>query len=125
MQYLSIIFFGLFLFCCYIANPADPVGSARPKFPMTDTMRAFTVRHGYTQTLFCPAQAFPVPAFRYNTSFHRFLHHYKYINKTAHSTWVVDTLTREKNYTTSRSFDSTKPFMQLHIVLNIVKPTSR
>ncbi|XP_044595906.1 Down syndrome cell adhesion molecule-like protein Dscam2 isoform X23 [Cotesia glomerata] len=43
----------------------EPVGSARPKFPMTDTMRAFGIPQGHTQTLFCPAQAFPVPAFRW------------------------------------------------------------
>ena len=43
----------------------EPVGSARPKFPTLDTMSAFTVRRKESQTLFCPAQAFPVPAFRY------------------------------------------------------------
>ncbi|XP_011303881.1 Down syndrome cell adhesion molecule-like protein Dscam2 isoform X1 [Fopius arisanus] len=50
----------------------EPVASARPKFPMTDTSRTYTIRHSRTQTLFCPAQAYPIPAFRW----------YKFLNGT-------------------------------------------
>ncbi|CAD6214604.1 GSCOCT00004135001.2-RA-CDS [Cotesia congregata] len=42
----------------------EPVTSTKPKFPMTENSRTYTVRSNEPLTLFCPAQAFPVPAFR-------------------------------------------------------------
>ncbi|XP_057326074.1 cell adhesion molecule Dscam2 isoform X15 [Microplitis mediator] len=43
----------------------EPVASTKPKFPMTENSRTYTVRSNEPLTLFCPAQAFPVPAFRW------------------------------------------------------------
>ncbi|KAK0077247.1 hypothetical protein PV325_004233 [Microctonus aethiopoides] len=43
----------------------EPVASAKPKFTMTENSRTYTVHSNKPLTLFCPAQAFPVPAFRY------------------------------------------------------------
>lgn len=67
--YVFFIFIFIFLYfhLSIILRLSEPVGSARPKFPMTDTSRTYTVSRGSKQTLFCPAQAFPVPAFRYQT----------------------------------------------------------
>lgn len=46
---------------------AEPVAGAKPKFPMTEnsrTLTTYTVSRDQPLTLPCPAQAFPVPAFR-------------------------------------------------------------
>ncbi|XP_044596101.1 Down syndrome cell adhesion molecule-like protein Dscam2 isoform X46 [Cotesia glomerata] len=43
----------------------EPVTSTKPKFPMTENSRTYTVRSNEPLTLFCPAQAFPIPAFRW------------------------------------------------------------
>lgn len=46
----------------------EPVASTKPKFPMTENSRTYTtytVRRELPLTLPCPAQAFPVPVFRY------------------------------------------------------------
>ncbi|XP_076390031.1 Down syndrome cell adhesion molecule 1 isoform X8 [Megachile rotundata] len=46
----------------------EPVASTKPKFPMTENSRTYTtytVGHTQPLTLPCPAQAFPVPAFRW------------------------------------------------------------
>ncbi|XP_076544942.1 Down syndrome cell adhesion molecule 1 isoform X13 [Osmia lignaria lignaria] len=46
----------------------EPVASTRPKFPMTEnsrTLTTYTVGRDQPLTLPCPAQAFPVPAFRW------------------------------------------------------------
>ncbi|XP_043509532.1 Down syndrome cell adhesion molecule-like protein Dscam2 isoform X5 [Frieseomelitta varia] len=46
----------------------EPVGSSKPKFPMTENSRAYityTVQRDEALTLPCPAQAFPVPVFRW------------------------------------------------------------
>lgn len=46
---------------------AEPVAGAKPKFPMTEnsrTLTTYTVSRDQPLTLSCPAQAFPVPAFR-------------------------------------------------------------
>ncbi|KAH0947635.1 hypothetical protein HN011_008034 [Eciton burchellii] len=43
----------------------EPVASTKPKFPMTENSRTYTVHCDRPLTLMCPAQAFPVPAFRY------------------------------------------------------------
>ncbi|XP_031772633.1 Down syndrome cell adhesion molecule-like protein Dscam2 isoform X38 [Apis florea] len=48
--------------------PAEPVATTRPKFPMTEnsrTLTTYTVSRDRPLTLPCPAQAFPVPAFRW------------------------------------------------------------
>ncbi|CAD1475947.1 unnamed protein product [Heterotrigona itama] len=42
----------------------EPVASTKPKFPMTENSRTYTVHCDQPLTLMCPAQAFPVPAFR-------------------------------------------------------------
>ncbi|KAH0567639.1 hypothetical protein KQX54_011178 [Cotesia glomerata] len=42
----------------------EPVASTKPKFTMTEKLRAYTVNFYEPLTLFCPAQAFPVPAIR-------------------------------------------------------------
>ncbi|KAK9305162.1 hypothetical protein QLX08_003819 [Tetragonisca angustula] len=46
----------------------EPVGSSKPKFPMTENSRTYTtytVQRERALTLPCPAQAFPVPVFRW------------------------------------------------------------
>ncbi|KAG9432663.1 Down syndrome cell adhesion molecule isoform X1 [Apis mellifera carnica] len=46
----------------------EPVAGAKPKFPMTEnsrTLTTYTVSRDQPLTLPCPAQAFPVPAFRW------------------------------------------------------------
>ncbi|XP_061930176.1 cell adhesion molecule Dscam2 isoform X26 [Apis cerana] len=43
----------------------EPVGSSRPKFPSLADSQTFRVALGGAMTLLCPAQAFPVPAFRW------------------------------------------------------------
>ncbi|XP_036142523.1 Down syndrome cell adhesion molecule-like protein Dscam2 isoform X34 [Monomorium pharaonis] len=43
----------------------EPVASTKPKFPMTENSRTYTVYCDRPLTLMCPAQAFPVPAFRW------------------------------------------------------------
>ncbi|XP_025268076.1 Down syndrome cell adhesion molecule-like protein Dscam2 isoform X16 [Camponotus floridanus] len=43
----------------------EPVASTKPKFPMTENSRTYTVHCDRSLTLMCPAQAFPVPAFRW------------------------------------------------------------
>ncbi|XP_060820220.1 cell adhesion molecule Dscam2 isoform X18 [Bombus pascuorum] len=46
----------------------EPVASTKPKFPMTENSRTYTtytVRRELPLTLPCPAQAFPVPVFRW------------------------------------------------------------
>ncbi|XP_035731484.1 Down syndrome cell adhesion molecule-like protein Dscam2 isoform X11 [Vespa mandarinia] len=46
----------------------EPVASTKPKFPMTENSRTYTtytVRRNESLSLPCPAQAFPVPAFRW------------------------------------------------------------
>lgn len=60
-EVIALRFF-LFFLC---SSMLEPVNSAKPKIPMTDTLRAYLVQEREAQTLFCPAQAFPVPAFRY------------------------------------------------------------
>lgn len=50
----------------------EPVASTKPKFPMTENSRTYTtytVLRDRPLTLPCPAQAFPVPAFRYAKNF--------------------------------------------------------
>lgn len=51
---------------------AEPVAGTRPKFPITEnsrTLTTYTVSRDQPFTLPCPAQAFPVPAFRYEEMF--------------------------------------------------------
>lgn len=46
----------------------EPVGSAAPRFSTLatlDNIRGFTTKPGISFNLLCPAQGFPVPAFRY------------------------------------------------------------
>nr|XP_012216025.1 PREDICTED: Down syndrome cell adhesion molecule-like protein Dscam2 isoform X11 [Linepithema humile] len=46
----------------------EPVTSTKPKFPMTENSRTYTtytVQHEQPLTLPCPAQAFPVPSYRW------------------------------------------------------------
>lgn len=46
----------------------EPITSTKPKFPMTENSRTFTtytVQREQHLTLSCPAQAFPVPSYRY------------------------------------------------------------
>ncbi|XP_028982374.1 Down syndrome cell adhesion molecule-like protein Dscam2 [Diachasma alloeum] len=50
----------------------EPIASAKPKFTMTENSRTYTVRSTDALTLFCPAQAYPLPAFRW----------YKFLNGT-------------------------------------------
>ncbi|KYM78312.1 hypothetical protein ALC53_10967 [Atta colombica] len=47
---------------------AEPIASTKPKFPMTENSRTYTtytVQREQPLTLSCPAQAFPVPNYRY------------------------------------------------------------
>lgn len=43
---------------------SEPVGSSGPKFPTVDKSRGFEAKVNESFTLLCPAQGFPVPAFR-------------------------------------------------------------
>lgn len=61
-QLLQVFFFYLLLLRLYIS--VEPIASAKPKFTMTEKLRAYSVNANEPLTLFCPAQAFPVPAFR-------------------------------------------------------------
>lgn len=42
----------------------EPVGSAAPKFPTTENIHGFVTAVGVQTTLLCPAQGYPVPAYR-------------------------------------------------------------
>lgn len=41
------------------------MGAKAPKFSSDDRVHSFIRAKGSTSTLFCPAQGFPVPSFRY------------------------------------------------------------
>nr|XP_050870167.1 cell adhesion molecule Dscam2-like isoform X46 [Vespula vulgaris] len=43
----------------------EPVGAKAPKFSSDDRVHSFIRAKGSTSTLFCPAQGFPVPSFRW------------------------------------------------------------
>ncbi|XP_015172326.1 PREDICTED: Down syndrome cell adhesion molecule-like protein Dscam2 isoform X44 [Polistes dominula] len=43
----------------------EPVGAKAPKFSSDDRVNSFIRAKGSTSTLFCPAQGFPVPSFRW------------------------------------------------------------
>jgi len=47
---------------------SEPVGSSGPKFPTMDKSRGFEARVNENFTLLCPAQGFPVPAFRWDST---------------------------------------------------------
>ncbi|XP_070134580.1 cell adhesion molecule Dscam1 isoform X30 [Drosophila bipectinata] len=57
----------------------EPVGTVSPKFPNTQTSSSFTGEAGFSQTLLCPAQAYPAPLFRW----------YKFIEGTTRKQAVV------------------------------------
>ncbi|XP_034653890.1 Down syndrome cell adhesion molecule-like protein Dscam2 isoform X6 [Drosophila subobscura] len=57
----------------------EPVGRVSPKFPNTLTSSSFTGDAGSSQTLLCPAQAYPAPFFRW----------YKFIEGTTRKQAVV------------------------------------
>ncbi|XP_043064032.1 Down syndrome cell adhesion molecule-like protein Dscam2 isoform X36 [Drosophila ficusphila] len=57
----------------------EPVGRVSPKFPNTLTSSSFTGNEGSSQTLLCPAQAYPAPLFRW----------YKFIEGTTRKQAVV------------------------------------
>ena len=42
----------------------EPIGSAPPKFSVKDKINAFGVNLDETFAILCPAQGFPIPAFR-------------------------------------------------------------
>ena len=42
----------------------EPIGSAPPKFSVKDKINAFGVNVDETFAILCPAQGFPIPAFR-------------------------------------------------------------
>ncbi|XP_065340884.1 cell adhesion molecule Dscam1 isoform X39 [Cloeon dipterum] len=43
----------------------EPVGSVLPKFPTMDKSRTFDTKLDHSLTILCPAQAFPVPSYRW------------------------------------------------------------
>jgi hypothetical protein len=43
----------------------EPIGTAAPKFPSTSDISSSKVMSSTSVGLICPAQGFPVPAFRY------------------------------------------------------------
>ncbi|XP_014244473.1 Down syndrome cell adhesion molecule-like protein Dscam2 isoform X46 [Cimex lectularius] len=57
----------------------EPVGTSSPQFSMIDKSRTFILRKGNALTLQCPAQAFPVPSFRW----------YKFVEGTSRKQAVV------------------------------------
>ena len=50
---------------CSFRLLAEPMGSARPKFPTVDNSRGFVSSLSQPLTLLCPAQGFPVPWHRW------------------------------------------------------------
>nr|XP_026487638.1 Down syndrome cell adhesion molecule-like protein Dscam2 isoform X45 [Vanessa tameamea] len=57
----------------------EPVGRVSPKFPSMDSSRSFSAMLNTSLTILCPAQAFPVPLFRW----------YKFIDGSARKQPVV------------------------------------
>ncbi|XP_022815105.1 Down syndrome cell adhesion molecule-like protein Dscam2 isoform X23 [Spodoptera litura] len=51
----------------------EPVGRVSPKFPSVDSSRSFSAVFNTSLTMICPAQAFPIPVFRW----------YKFVEGTA------------------------------------------
>jgi len=49
----------------YCHSPPEPIGSTAPKFPSSNKINAFEKWVGETMVVFCPAQGYPLPAFRY------------------------------------------------------------
>lgn len=47
-----------------MVNVLEPIGSAGPKFSSDDKSATFERGIGSPVSLACPAQAFPIPAFR-------------------------------------------------------------
>lgn len=45
-------------------NPIEPVGSVAPKVNLADELSIARVQFGQSLSIACPAQSFPVPAFR-------------------------------------------------------------
>ncbi len=43
----------------------EPIGGASPKFSARDKINAYSAKSSEILALDCPAQGFPVPAFRY------------------------------------------------------------
>lgn len=49
-----------------ISTFLEPVASVMPKFSSSETTKGFTSKSNQSVTLLCPAQAYPVPLFRYD-----------------------------------------------------------
>ncbi|OXU29267.1 hypothetical protein TSAR_012207 [Trichomalopsis sarcophagae] len=54
-----------YFFFMSVSMFVEPVAGVRPKFSTSENSRTYTNRFGEPLTLFCPAQAFPVPVFSY------------------------------------------------------------
>ena len=50
---------------CEILYFVEPIGSALPKFASKDKINAFSAGTLSTLSLMCPAQGYPLPAFRF------------------------------------------------------------
>lgn len=48
---------------------ADPVGSKAPAFSSASKSHTFDMQRGQGFSLLCPAQGFPVPSFKYVTTY--------------------------------------------------------
>ena len=46
----------------------DPIGSSSPNVPAKDKLGSMSSKMGQSLSMSCPAQAFPLPAFRYSLS---------------------------------------------------------
>ena len=49
---------------CFTLNDLEPIGSASPKFSTADKSSTFVHTQSSSIALVCPAQGFPLPAFR-------------------------------------------------------------
>ena len=47
-----------------LTNFSEPIGGAKPKFSLSTELNKLTRSAGVSISLQCPAQAFPIPAFR-------------------------------------------------------------
>ena len=52
------------IFLRHLSNFTEPIGGAKPKFSLSTELNKLTRAEGSAISLQCPAQAYPIPAFR-------------------------------------------------------------
>lgn len=51
----------------------EPVGSVAPKVNVGDKLNILSIKRGHITNILCPAQGYPMPAYRYLNSIPRYL----------------------------------------------------